>query len=128
MISVKEKLPKKGQKPTKREMITAVGNYYVYEEDGVQYRYHEDAFPIVNFGRDSIVREMTTTIEVSNAQSVKELFRNLELDNTELQNDADTIETLQKKIDVFCCLRKFPQTPKYPKTKKIRLSNKTMNE
>ena len=91
MISVKEKLPKKGQKPTKREMITAVGNYYVYEEDGVQYRYHEDAFPIVNFGRDSIVREMTTTIEVSNAQSVKELFRNLELDNTELQNDADTI-------------------------------------
>ena len=89
MISVKEKLPKKGQKPTKREMITAVGNYYVYEEDGVQYKYHEDAFPIVNFGRDSIVREMTTTIEVSSDLATIRLNENLELDNTKLQNQAD---------------------------------------
>ena len=100
MISVKEKLPKKGQKPTKREMITAVGNYYVYEEDGVQYKYHEDAFPIVNFGRDSIVREMTTTIEVSSDLATIRLYENLELDNTKLQNDADSIEKIQKEIDV----------------------------
>ena len=101
MISVKEKLPKKGQKPTKREMITAVGNYYVYEEDGVQYKYHEDAFPIVNFGRDSIVREMTTTIEVSSDLATIRLYENLELDNTKLQNDADSIEKIQKEIDVL---------------------------
>lgn len=98
IISVKEKLPKKGQQPTKREMITALGDYYVYEEDGIEYKYFEKAFPIVNFGRDSIVREMSMKIDVSSKLSSSSYYEALATKNTKAENPLTSLEKIDKEI------------------------------
>ena len=110
IISIKEKLPKKGQQPTKREMITALGDYYVYEEDGIEYKYFEQAFPIVNFGRDSIVREMSMKINVSSNLGASSYYEALATKDTKAENPLSSLEKIDKEIQSLKSQKEISQS------------------
>ncbi len=99
ILTVREKLPKKGLRPTKREMITAIGDYYVYEEDGIEFKYHENSFPIINFGRDSIVRDMNITMQASDALQTQSVYSSDVTKGTKDESPIDAVHRVNTQIE-----------------------------